>query len=124
VIFFSLLLPFLISFLGSRIQEGSILPRIILYFTSLLAASFIGLQFPLASKIYFADRIKRTGGCVAGLIYGADLFGGFFGGLLGAFILLPILGLRETCWIAAALKASSLFLCCLFAKYAKMEKQN
>jgi spermidine synthase len=52
----------------------------------------------------------------AGLLYGADLFGGFFGGLLGGVLLLPILGLKESCFMIAMIKASSGILFILFIK--------
>ena len=80
----------------------------------------IGLQFPLASKIYLSLptrglSVSRT----AAVLYGADLLGGFFGGLLGGVLLLPILGLKETCFMMAILKMSSLVLFLLFIKIKK-----
>jgi spermidine synthase len=58
-------------------------------------------------------------GKTAGLLYGADLFGGFFGGLLGGVLLLPILGLRESCFMMAIIKISSALLFLLFTKIQK-----
>jgi spermidine synthase len=55
----------------------------------------------------------------AGLLYGADLFGGFFGGLFGGVLLLPILGLKESCFMIAMIKASSLVLFFIFMKINK-----
>jgi spermidine synthase len=60
-----------------------------------------------------------TLGKTAGLIYGADLFGGFFGGLFGGILLLPILGLTESCFMMAMIKASSFILLLLFTKIRK-----
>jgi spermidine synthase len=55
-------------------------------------------------------------GETAGLLYAADLLGGFFGGLSGGILLLPILGLKETCFIMAMLKISSGLLFLLFMR--------
>jgi spermidine synthase len=65
---------------------------------------------------------KETIGQTAGLLYGADLLGGFFGGLSGGILLLPILGLKETCLIMAMLKISSGLLIFLFIKSTKPNK--
>jgi hypothetical protein len=52
----------------------------------------------------------------AGLLYGADLLGGFLGGLFGGILLLPILGLRESCFVMGLIKLSSLALFLIFIK--------
>jgi spermidine synthase len=82
---------------------------------SFLCGALVGLQFPLATKIYL--KARSDGGNVghaAGLLYGADLFGGFFGGLLGGVLLLPILGLKISCFTVAMVKMSSLALLLIF----------
>ena len=43
----------------------------------------------------------------AGLLYGADLFGGWIGGIVGGVILLPVLGLSGACMVVVMLKLSS-----------------
>jgi spermidine synthase len=53
------------------------------------------------------------------LLYGADLFGGFFGGLFGGVLLLPVLGLKESCFMMAIIKMSSLTLFLIFLKIYK-----
>jgi len=45
-----------------------------------------------------------------GLLYGADLAGGWLGGLLGGVLLLPVLGLIQTCTAVALLKMMSLLI--------------
>jgi predicted membrane-bound spermidine synthase len=42
--------------------------------------------------------------------------GGFFGGLFGGVLLLPILGLKETCLLIAMIKASSMAVFFIFMK--------
>jgi spermidine synthase len=122
IILFSILFPF-VFLMPSHHLENKIV-YFILYGAILIMSFFsgmsIGLQFPLASKIYLRSYAgKGMLGETAGLLYGADLFGGFFGGLSGGILLLPILGLKETCFIMAMLKASSGMLFLLFMKIHK-----
>ena len=43
----------------------------------------------------------------AGSLYAADLLGGWFGGIVGAVLLLPVLGLAGTCITVGLLKVAS-----------------
>ncbi len=87
---------------------------------SFLSGAWIGLQFPLATRIYLGAHEKRgTLGHTAGLLYGADLLGGFLGGLFGGILLLPILGLKQSCFMTAMIKISSLVLLLVFIKVRK-----
>lgn len=122
IILFSILFPFVF------LAPSHPLENKVIYFAlygavlimSFLSGMFIGLQFPLANKIYLHSHPeKRLLGQTAGLLYGADLFGGFVGGLSGGVLLLPILGLKETCFIMAMLKMSSLALLLIFIKVHK-----
>jgi len=121
-ILFSLILPFILSAPSQYLEKKSV--YILLYGTfllmSFLCGFLVGLQFPLATKIHL-DAFSGKGGIshTAGLLYGADLFGGFFGGLLGGALLLPVLGLKESCFLIATIKASSLLLFFLFTKITK-----
>jgi spermidine synthase len=119
IILFSILFPFVFLIPSHHLENRFI--YFVLYWTvlimSLLSGMSIGLQFPLANKIYLSFRPeKRMIGETAGLLYAADLLGGFFGGLSGGILLLPILGLKETCFIMAMLKISSGLLFLLFLK--------
>ncbi|OIO33805.1 MAG: hypothetical protein AUJ70_02535 [Candidatus Omnitrophica bacterium CG1_02_40_15] len=54
-----------------------------------------GFQFPLANKIWLKD--SKDIGKTTGLLYGVDLLGSCAGGLITGIILIPILGILQTC---------------------------
>jgi spermidine synthase len=72
---------------------------------SFISGLLIGSQFPLANKLYLRDDTSVTK--TAGTLYSADLLGGWFGGVLGAVVLLPVLGLIGTCITVCLLKLTS-----------------
>ena len=124
IIAFSLLLPFVFSIPAHHLERTSVYFLLygIFFMMAFFAGTSIGLQFPLATKIYLSLSPQSvTLGRTAGLLYGADLLGGFFGGLLGGVLLLPILGLRDTCFMVALMKASS-FLILIFS--GKLRKRG
>jgi spermidine synthase len=122
IILFSILFPFVFLVPSHNLENKvvySILYGIVLIM-SFLSGMFIGFQFPLANKIYLSSRPEKGRlGQTAGLLYGADLFGGFFGGLSGGILLLPVVGLKETCFIMVMLKISSGLLFLLFMRSKK-----
>jgi spermidine synthase len=122
IVSFCVLLPFILSIPSHALEKPMV--YILLYITflgmSFLCGVLVGLQFPLATKIYLRSSSKEgTLGQTAGLLYGADLFGGFFGGLFGGVLLLPILGLKESCFMMAMIKTGSFILFLLFTKIRK-----
>jgi spermidine synthase len=72
---------------------------------SIICGLLVGSQFPLANRIYLGSRtsVSKT----AGLLYASDLLGGWFGGIAGAVVLLPVLGLAGTAITVALLKLTS-----------------
>lgn len=122
ILLFGILLPFIFMTPSRQLENKDIF---YLFYAGFLIMSFFagmltGFQFPLAVKIYLDNPLRKEKlGQTAGLLYGADLFGGFFGGLLGGVFLLPLLGLKETCLMMAMIKASSGVLFFLFIKIQK-----
>ncbi|MCX5715145.1 MAG: hypothetical protein NT033_10215, partial [Candidatus Omnitrophica bacterium] len=69
---------------------------------------FLGIEFPLAGKLYQGEKEQLPETCAA--LYGADLLGGWIAGICGGVFFLPILGVFNTCLVIALLKLSSLSL--------------
>ena len=107
---FCLVLPLIFTGLGAAPAGAgkTALVKAMFLTLSLLAGILVGLEFPLAGKMYLGS--SRSVGGTAGLLYGADLIGGWAGGIAGGVVLLPVLGLVETCLALAMLKAASLLL--------------
>ena len=70
-----------------------------------LAGFLVGSQFPLANKMWLRGR--DAGG---GVLYACDLVGAFLGAIVVSVALIPVLGIVETCLLAALLKLGSLLL--------------
>jgi spermidine synthase len=73
---------------------------------SFISGLLTGAQFPLANKLYL--RNSKSLSQAAGSLYAADLLGGWVGGIVGAVVLLPVLGLTGTCLTVGLLKLTSL----------------
>ncbi len=82
----------------------------------------VGAEFPLAGRLQLAARrpaegaspVGRSGGGedgdgdvggAAGTLYAADLVGGCIGAVVVSAVLIPVLGLQQTCLVAALLNA-------------------
>jgi spermidine synthase len=79
--------------------------RILFLIISFLCGLLVGSQFPLANRICLANSssVSKT----SGLLYAADLLGGWFGGIVGAVVLLPVFGLIGACITVGLLKLTS-----------------
>jgi spermidine synthase len=75
-------------------NPGALLGRMLFLVACFIGGLLIGSQFPLANRIYTGagEGLSST----AGLLYAADLLGGWLGGVVGAVVLLPVLGLVGT----------------------------
>ena len=83
-------------------------PRFIFFILCAVTGFWVGIEFPLANKVYLKGR-DRLGETV-GVIYAADLFGGWLAAILSGILFLPILGLVYTCLVIFIFKLISLIL--------------
>jgi spermidine synthase len=83
---------------------GWIIFGVLFFLTGVLT----GAEFTLATLIW-PEGLGRAGS-VAGALYAADLGGGWFAGIVGSFLLLPVLGIKLTCLLIAFIKIGSLIL--------------
>jgi spermidine synthase len=71
-----------------------------------VAGALAGAVFPLAAVSYRAGETSR----VAGLLYGADLLGGCVGAVATSTILVPVLGVVQTCLAVALIAGAGMLL--------------
>jgi spermidine synthase len=110
IVLYWALLPIALSTLYSRITHPLVFTSIqgILLFLNALAGFLVGSQFPLANRMWLKGREDSRG--TAGVLYACDLVGAFLGSIVVSVVLIPVLGILETCLLAAALKLGSLLL--------------
>lgn len=65
-------------------------------------ATFVGMEFPLASKLTFKDVASTSAA-----LYNADLIGACVGALLVSALLIPIFGIIKVCFLVGAMNAVS-----------------
>ena len=105
-VLFCLVLFLLFLFLRPAGDLSPFSVRLIFFFLLFVSGLLTGFEFPLANSIYRAGSVGST----AGILYSADLFGAWLGGIVGGIVLLPVLGLSGTCIVLIALKMSSILL--------------
>jgi len=110
LVLFWLLLPIVLGTLYSHITHPLIFSSIqwLLLALNALAGFLVGSQFPLANKMWLKGREGLRG--TTGALYASDLLGAFVGSVAVSVVLIPVLGILETCLLAAVLKLGSLLL--------------
>jgi spermidine synthase len=110
LVLFALLLPSILV-VPSRFPGGPRALALLFLGASFSSGALTGFEFPLAARLHLRPAAGGTGlAQTAGLLYGADLLGGYFGGLIGGVLLLPILGTGATCLVMALVKGGSSLL--------------
>ncbi|HIE05525.1 MAG TPA: hypothetical protein EYP58_01860 [bacterium (Candidatus Stahlbacteria)] len=104
---FSLLMIGVIRFLKDYSLPHLYSP-VLFIILSILSGLLIGFQFPVACHIFLGEEEKL--GKTTGSLYAADLIGGWLGGIFGAIVLLPVLGLIQTLVIVATIKIFTIVL--------------
>ncbi len=108
---YPLLLPAVFSLLAAARGTAVVFivgERIIFPLLPLTAGFVGGFQLPLAGRIYLRER--KQVGLVAGLTYGADLFGACLGAVAVSALILPILGVNATCYAVSLVNLASLIV--------------
>ncbi len=110
IVLYWVLLPLALSTLYAHITQPLVYTSIqgVLLLLSALAGCLVGAQFPLANRMWLKGRPVL--GSTAGLLYACDLVGAFLGSIVVSVVLIPVLGILETCLLAAMLKVVSLGL--------------
>jgi len=110
LVVFAMLLPFVFLNAGSLLAYPwfDYALRMVFLLLSFFSGILVGAEFPLANSEYL--RISPDLSGTAGLLYSADLMGGWLGGMLGAVVLLPVLGLFQVVIALVVLKICSFSL--------------
>ncbi|MBU0709234.1 MAG: spermine synthase, partial [Candidatus Omnitrophica bacterium] len=103
-----IIFSFLMAFMLSRFQWSGNFAAVLFISLFFISGLFLGLEFPLAGKLYLGKN--RGVGGVSGALYASDLIGGWVAGIFGGIILLPVLGLFGSCMVIVIVKAASLIL--------------
>ncbi|MFC1645961.1 hypothetical protein ACFL2Y_02150 [Candidatus Omnitrophota bacterium] len=100
LIIFSLAIIPLFIYLGKAKLNLSF----IFFVISAISGFLVGSEFPLANSLYQDRNSTQT----AGVLYALDLLGSWIGALIISVVLIPVIGLVQTCIFLAVLKLSSL----------------
>ncbi len=110
LVLFWILVPLVLNGLYVRLTHPALFKpvQVVLFLLNALAGFLVGTQFPLANRLWLRGREPRPGS--EGALYASDLVGAFLGSILVSVLLIPVLGVLETCLLAAILKLCSLLL--------------
>jgi spermidine synthase len=121
IILLAIGLLFFFRYIETGIPLGPTFKRIAFLVLLVISGLLTGMEFPLANRLYlkqtdyFSFRRDDFGRTV-GLLYCVDLLGGWVGGVLGGFLLIPTIGITQGCLALAILKAFSFLLLLTFPR--------
>jgi spermidine synthase len=98
---------YLSSLIGKYSRVLSV-AQVILLLLNTVAGFLVGSQFLLANEMLLREGEVGIGS--VGFLYASDLFGAFLGSIAVSVVLIPVLGIINTCLLAALLKLGSLLL--------------
>ena len=84
----------------------------ILLLLNVIGGFLVGAQFPLANRMLVQTREGSSGSM--GHLYASDLVGAFVGSIAVSVVLMPVLGITNTCILAAVLKLCSCLIVASF----------
>jgi spermidine synthase len=97
------LLPFMLEVLNRFGGTASVsLAQIAVPLLTLLLATLVGMEFPLANRLVAGGTIVT-----ASRLYTADFVGASLGALLASTLLIPLLGVMTVCLLTAALNVAA-----------------
>ncbi len=107
---YSISAPLIISYSSSHLSYASILPlaRILIPSLNLAAGFFVGIEFPIASRIQL--KVSERVGSVSGSLYATDLIGACAGALMASIWLIPLYGVMGASIVVATFNFVSLVL--------------
>ncbi|MCX7682890.1 MAG: fused MFS/spermidine synthase [Anaerolineae bacterium] len=105
---FAIVCPFIVHTMHTSLERVNVLSRWLFLALSFTGGLLISVQFPLANRLL--SREGESSVPTAGVLYASDLLGGWLGGITGAVVLLPVLGLWGTGITVFLLKLSSFII--------------
>jgi len=104
---YAVTLPFILILLSGLTTNKLIFTatQVIIPLLTIILAVLVGMEFPLAGKLYF----RRLAG-TAGSLYASDLIGACLGAMLVSALLIPLLGLVWVCMLIGVLNLISGFV--------------
>jgi spermidine synthase len=96
------LLPSVLTLLSraAALRGSTLAVQVVIALLTFVLAAPVGGQFPLANRIAFNGTNAS-----ASRLYTADFMGAFLGALLASTLLIPLIGVRGVCLLAATLNA-------------------
>jgi spermidine synthase len=104
------LVPLVLTGLYGQVADPELFRsvRVVMFLLNALAGFLVGAQFPVANRLWLRGRESKRGR--EGTLYASDLAGAFVASITVSVLLIPILGIPETCLLAAIVKVCSLLL--------------